>query len=183
MKIILQEVPKSYANNTEKSKTDRSKTESISSPLSSPRDSGGMPRPEKREDGIGDDVRRWDATREAVKEQIGYEALCPEYGQDRVDQILGIITDILASKHKNVMISGVRLPAEVVKGVFRKLNVFHIQYVFESLDTTETRIKNVRRYLIATLYNAPSTMTEYYNNRVRADQADYYKRSGEGHAV
>ena len=172
MKNILQEVPKSYSNNTDKSKTNRSKTESISSPLSSPRDSGGLLRTGKEEDEIGEDARRWDLTRESVKEQIGYEALWPEYGQERVDQIVEIITDLLASDHKSVMISGVRIPAEVVRGCYRKLNLFHIQYVFECLDATENRIKNVRRYLIATLYNAPSTMTEYYNNRVRADQAD-----------
>ena len=119
----------------------------------------------------------WNVTRESVRDQIGYEALCPEYGQERVDQIVEIITDILASNRKSVMISGIRIPAEVVRGCYRKLNLFHIQYVFECLDATETRIKNVRRYLIATLYNAPSSMTEYYNNRVRADQADYYNRS------
>ncbi len=176
MKIIHQEVSKSYSNNTDTSKTESSKTESILSPLSSPWDSGGMLRIGKEEDEIGEDAMRWNACRESVKDQIGYEALWPEYGQERVDQIVEIITDLLASDRKSVMISGVRIPAEVVKGCFRKLNLFHIQYCFECLDSTETRIKNVRRYLIATLYNAPSTMEEYYKNRVRADQADHYNR-------
>ena len=177
MRFILQEVPKSYSNNTDKSNTKRSKTESILSPLSSPHDASGMLRIGKEEDEVGEDATCWNVTRESVRDQIGYEALCPEYGQERVDQIVEIITDILASNRKSVMISGVRIPAEVVRGCYRKLNLFHIQYVFECLDATETRIKNVRRYMIATLYNAPSSMTEYYNNRVRADQADYNNRS------
>ena len=184
MKIILPEVRKSYANDTEStSKTESSKTESISSPLSSPRDSGDKLRTGGHKDEIGEDGMLWTATRETVKDQIGYDALCPEYGQERVDQIVEIMTDMLASKRKSVMISGVRLPADVVKSVFRKLTMFHIQYVFECLDDTETRIKNIRRYLIATLYNAPSTMTEYYNNRIRADQAAYYNRSKTDRAV
>ena len=172
MKTILQEVQKSYSNKTDKSNTKRNKTESILSPLSSPHDTSGMLRIGKEEDEVGEDAMCWNVTRESVRDQIGYEALCPEYGQERVDQIVEIITDILASNRKSVMISGIRIPAEVVRGCYRKLNLFHIQYVFECLDATENRIKNVRRYLIATLYNAPSTMTEYYNNRVRADQAD-----------
>jgi len=183
MRFILQEVQKSYSNNTDKSNTKRSKTESILSPLSSPRDSGGMFRTEKEEDEVGEDAMCWKVTRESVRDQIGYEALCPEYGQERVDQIVEIITDILASNRKSVMISGIRIPAEVVRGCYRKLNLFHIQYVFECLDATESRIKSMRRYLIATLYNAPSTMTEYYRNRVRADQTDYYNRLAEENAV
>ena len=184
MKIILPEVRKSYANDTEStSKTESSKTEFLSSPLSSPRDSGDKLRTGGHKDEIGEEGMLWTATRETVKDQIGYDALCPEYGHERVDQIVEIMTDMLASKRKSVMISGVRLPADVVKGVFRKLNMFHIQYVFECLDDTETRIKNIRRYLIATLYNAPSTMTEYYRNRIRADQAAYYNRSRTDRAV
>ena len=81
MKIILPEVRKSYANDTEStSKTESSKTEFLSSPLSSPRDSGDKLRTGGHKDEIGEEGMLWTATRETVKDQIGYDALCPEYG-------------------------------------------------------------------------------------------------------
>ena len=51
----------------------------------------------------------------------------------------------------------------------RSLNSLHIQYVFECLNKNTKAIYNIKTYLLATLFNAPATISNYYDARVRYD--------------
>ena len=66
---------------------------------------------------------------------------------------------------------GAYYPAQMVKERFGQINSLHIQYVSECLENTASRIRNIRQYLLATLFNAPVTKGSYYDARVRYDRS------------
>ena len=101
-----------------------------------------------------------------VEEMIRYDTFAAE---DRLwlDEIVMLITEILNIPDNGmVRISRNSISAASVKERFRKLNIFHIQYVIASLRHNETEIGNVKNYLLTTLYNAPATMNTYYQNKI-----------------
>lgn len=104
-----------------------------------------------------------------VKENIDYETLCHDFSRQNVDEIVMLITDTLCSDRLTLHIGQQRYPAEVVKDRFRQLNLFHITYVFESLARTRTEIRDIRSYLLKSLFNAPVTISHYYDAQVKHD--------------
>ena len=106
---------------------------------------------------------------EQVKKQISYDYLQEQYPYDDVDSFVGLISDILCSTTKEIKVAGNRLKtADVIKR-FTQLDHSHVEYVIESLSKTETRIKNMRSYLITALYNSPLTIGQYYYAAAKAD--------------
>ncbi|MFI3207042.1 MAG: DUF6017 domain-containing protein [Clostridia bacterium] len=97
---------------------------------------------------------------------IGYEWFkAPERGaklNEQIEGIVGIIAEVMASNSKVIFISGNRIPAELVRDRFRNLTHEHVKYVLECVNKTQTKITNIKKYLISALYNAPLTMTSYY---------------------
>ena len=111
---------------------------------------------------------RWsDAS--AVMEQINYVDLQKSYPYDDVDCLLELIVDTLCSTAATMRIGGDILPASAVKERYRQLDAEHIRYVIDGLRQTTTQIRNIRAYLLTTLYNAPLTMGPYYSAAVRHD--------------
>ena len=104
-----------------------------------------------------------------VKRNIGYEVLCDEYDRNRLDEIISLIVETLCSKTERYHISGKEYPSEIVHQRLLSLNSLHIQYVFECLDKNTTHIGKIKAYLLATLFNAPATISNYYDARVRYD--------------
>ena len=109
-----------------------------------------------------------------VKEQIEYDRLLADYPYDReqVDGIVGLMVEVYASGAKTIRISGEDKPAMVVKDQFMKLNRFHIGYVMKCMSENGTKIRNIKQYLLAALYNAPMTMGHYYSAWVNNDMAE-----------
>ena len=104
-----------------------------------------------------------------VKQQISYDYLQEQYPYDDVDSFVGLISDVLCSTTKEIKVAGNRLKtADVIKR-FTQLDHSHVEYVIESLSKTETRIKNMRSYLITALYNSPLTIGQYYYAAAKAD--------------
>jgi methanogenic corrinoid protein MtbC1 len=93
------------------------------------------------------------------------------YSQDEIDEILEIILDAVCSKRKMIRIAGDDKPAQVVKSQLMKLNYSHIEFVMECMKENTTHIKNVKQYILATLYNAPITINNYYKSLVQHDMA------------
>lgn len=94
--------------------------------------------------------------------------ICDRPGQkQQVNELISIMAEILASKKTYTMISGNKLLTSDVKQVFNAINQGHIEYVLESLENNYTAIKNIKGYLLTTIYNAPQTIGNYYANRVR----------------
>ena len=78
------------------------------------------------------------------------------------------MTETRCSRRPYIKVAGENYPAEVVKNRFKKLSYHHIEYVFLSLDKKHTEVRNIRQYLMTTLYHAPTTMSNYYDAEVRS---------------
>ena len=107
--------------------------------------------------------------RDIIKDNIEYGALCMSYDPERVTEILELIHETVCSSRKTIRIGGEDFPAEVVKSRFMKLGQFHVEYVFDCINKNTTKIRNIKAYLLTTLYNAPTTMGHYYTAEVNHD--------------
>ena len=108
--------------------------------------------------------------REKIKQNIQYDYLTMRYGKTRVDEITNLLVDEITSDQDQKWISGTNVPADMVKERLMGLTQDHIEYVFESLDNCPSRIRNIKAYLLAALYNASTTMDNYTRASVNADQ-------------
>ncbi len=104
-----------------------------------------------------------------VKSHIGYDVLIQQYGKERLDEIVLLMVEVLCSKAPTYTISGEEYPAELVRDRLCRLSSLHIQYVFECLARNASPIRNIKAYLLTTLFNAPATLSNYYDAQVRHD--------------
>lgn len=103
-----------------------------------------------------------------VKQQIEYDALKIDYPYDgRIDEIVGIMTDIMTSDAKTIRVNKENKPAEVVKAQFAKLDMQHITYVLKCMEEVSTKARNIRAVLVTALYNSVNTISNYYTNMVQ----------------
>ena len=111
------------------------------------------------------------AYREILKENIEYDHLRKNLGYDYelLDEILEILVDTVCSTRKMIRIGGEDFPKEVVKSRLLKLDSSHIEYVISSLRENTTKVRNIRAYLLTSLYNAPTTINSYYAALVNHD--------------
>ncbi len=109
------------------------------------------------------------ACRREIEDRIYYNILCEEFSRDDVDEITELITDTLCSTAKEIYIGREAIAAEQVKNRFAKLNFAHLEYVFHCLYQNSTDIRNIKAYLLTVLYNAPTTISNYYRSAVQRD--------------
>lgn len=114
------------------------------------------------------------AYREIMMQRIEYEAILKNFPfqQDMAEEILCLLVDVLCSHKQIIRIGGDDKPGQVVKGQFMKLDYSHICYVLECLKENTTDVRNIRQYLITTLYNAPMTIGIHYNAQFNHDRAE-----------
>lgn len=110
------------------------------------------------------------AIRDSVRSQIGYDCLVTPYNRDRMDEIVELMVEILCTGRETITISGAEYPAELVRERMRKINSMHIEYIFGCLEQNASRVRNIKKYLLTTLFNAPATMGNYYDAQVRYDR-------------
>ena len=91
--------------------------------------------------------------------------------EDTLYQIVNLLVDTCDSKRKLIRIAGDDKPAEVVLSRLKKLNVDHIRFVLDCLAANTSPIRNMKQYLLAALFNAPTTIQLYYQNKVNHDLA------------
>ena len=165
VKITSQESLKSHANNTENNNTEFSDTESFL--FTSFRED--HTREPKRSE--ADQRQQY---KDLIMENISYDALLCDYpyDQDILSEILELMVDVVCTTKPSVRISGDDKPAEVVRSQFLKLDSEHIRFVMGGLKENTTRIRNMRQYLLATLYNAPLTIGNYYRSLVSHDMSE-----------
>ena len=148
MKNELPGVPKSNGSNTEKiNKTDNSETDLI----------------------YPAELQEEEQYRRYFKEALELEILEQGYPADKavLYEILELLVETVISRKKFLRICGEEKPKEVVKSRLMKLDSSHIQYILECLKENSTQIRNIKQYLLATLYNAPVTVDSYYSAQVR----------------
>ncbi len=102
------------------------------------------------------------AYREIIKSNIQFDCLVQRYGLERMTETVELILETVLAQRPYIHIAGDDFPREVVKSRFLKLNSFHLEYVFDCMDRNPTRIANIKAYLLTALYNAPTTMENYY---------------------
>ena len=124
---------------------------------------------EMRSDAVPDDVVS--AYQQLIRENIDYSSLIIAHSNDRelIDGIVDLILETALCRQDYILIASNQYPASVVKSKFLKLNYFHIEYVLECLHRNTTKVTNIRKYLLAVLFNAPSTMDGYYQAAVQHD--------------
>jgi len=96
--------------------------------------------------------------------------LCPD-DEDTIYQIVDLLVDTCATNRKTLRIAGDDKPAEVVRSRFMKLNADHIHFVLKCLAENSSPIRNMKQYLLASLYNAPTTIQLSYQNQTNHDLA------------
>ena len=150
----LQDPAKLRCNKTERNNTEISDTDSISS-----------------------DENDWMSEREQLEEYFSQALevdlllrLCPD-DEDTIYQIVNLLVDTCATNRKLLHIAGDDKPAEVVRSRFMKLNADHIRFVLKCLAENSNPIRNMKQYLLASLYNAPTTMQLSYQNQTNHDLA------------
>ena len=143
---------KSDTINTNKNKTDLSDTDPSIYPAQAPPDGY---------DRFG--------CRKQLYEKLDYEILITEYGETSVKSIIELLTDTLCTAKPSVRIGGEEIPIAAVRERLGQLDRFHITYVLDCMQRTSTPIRNIRAYLLAALYQAPTTIDSYYRAAVRAD--------------
>ncbi|MFV0399131.1 MAG: DUF6017 domain-containing protein [Oscillospiraceae bacterium] len=176
---LSKEVIKTDLPKKEKSNTDLSSTHSI--PILSPRDNHATPMPYEGAADTPLERNRTEATdayriyEEIIKENIEYDHLVQHsiVEKDRLDEIVALILEIVCTARKTIRVAGDDYPAELVKAKFMKLNSSHIQFVFDCMKENTTKIRNIKKYLLAVLFNAPSTMDSYYTALVNHDMAHW----------
>ena len=149
----------------EKSKKDLSSTEGSNPVLSSPQAPRGS-------DGMGRDwMRERESYRELILENIEYDYLIQNHqlDRDRLDELVELMVDTVCSRRETIRIAGDDYPAEVVKSRFLKLDSSHIEYVLDRMRENTSYVRNIKKYLLAALYNAPATIDSYYTSLVSHD--------------
>ncbi len=153
-------------NQTENNYTDVSNTNQINLSVGS---EGG------RTQGKGDMIDVIDETSAymaLIRDNLEYEYHM-EYDQhgdkELYEEIYETVCDVVCVKRRSIRINGEEYPYELVKSRFLKLNSGHAEYVMSCMRETVTKITNIRAYLITALYNAPSTMSHYYQQEVQHD--------------
>ena len=157
-------------NQTNNNYTDMSDTNPINQSVRS-MDSKGTQEKDNRIDEI-DAIDETDAYMALIRKNLEYEhhMKYDQYGdKEMYEEIYETVCDVVCVKRKTIRINGEDYPYELVKSRFLKLNSSHVEYVMGCMKGTVTKITNIRAYLITALYNAPSTMSHYYQQEVQHD--------------
>jgi TrpR-related protein YerC/YecD len=165
MEITTQELPKSQCNNTDIKNTEFSDTDSIF-----PSGNGGMM----------DENDRYQEYFDYFSDQLSMDLLKKDYPYDSemLDNILELIVETVCTKRPLIRIGAEERPAEIVRSRFMKLNAEHIRYVMDCFKENTTKIRNIRQYMLTTIYNAPTTIDTYYDALVRHDMSHGYLEGG-----
>jgi hypothetical protein len=143
-------------------------TDLLSMEVSNPYPSNKEPQEKKMGyDSIG--LKSVKEVRELVLKNLEYEYIKTHHDRGRLDEIVELMVETLCSTKDTINVSGDDYPAQLVKEKLLRINSLHIDYVFECLKKTTTYIRNIKRYLLTTLFNAPSTIDNYYSALVNHD--------------
>ena len=158
--------------NTKKSSNQGLNTDLSNTEVSNPIRSNPYEDKPQAADGMGTDMRSArEIYQEIILENIEYRHLVQnnQIDRERLDELVELIVDTVCSARKTIRIAGDDYPAEVVKSRFMKLDSSHIEYVLSSMQENTTYVRNIKKYLLAALYNAPSTISSYYTSLVNHD--------------
>lgn len=158
--ITHPKVSKGHATNTEQNDTEYSDIDSF---------------PSDKNVGKGSEAMRIRAHYESYfRESLEMNILSRDTSldQEALSAIVDLLVDVCCSRKKTIRINREDMPLEVVKSRFMKLKAEHIKYALMTLENNTTRVRDMKQYMLAVLYNAPTTMSAYYQNWVQHDLAN-----------
>lgn len=119
-------------------------------------------------DQIDDEMRAYS---EIVKSNLEINILLERYPFDKelIQGIYDLVLETILSKRKTLVIASNEYSIELVRAKFLKLNCMHVEYVMDCLKSNTTKVMNIKKYLLAALFNATSTMPGYYQSEVNHD--------------
>ena len=106
-----------------------------------------------------------------IEDHIDYDNLVAKYGTEKIDSIVELIQEVVVSDNPYCLIAKERLPRECVRSRMLKINSEHIEFVFEQLDKTKSKVGNPKAYILAALYNAPISMKHHYQMELNHDSS------------
>lgn len=95
------------------------------------------------------------------------------YDQDLLEGIFDLILETVLCKNESIIVASNKYPAELVRSKFLKLNSSHVEYAIDCFKGNTTKVRNIKKYLLTTLFNAPSTISGYYQAAVNHDYPQY----------
>ena len=170
---LNKEIQKTNLPKKEKLNTDISSTHSIPfhslNPLPFAHGEAATPPERKRTEAKSNSAV--EIYREIIKDNIEYDHLIQncKIDKDRLDEIVDLMLETVCTARKTIRIAGDDYPAELVKSKFLKLNSSHIEFVLDCMRENTTKVRNIKQYLKAVLFNAPSTIDSYYTALVNHD--------------
>ena len=170
--ILKTDLPKKEKSNTDLSITHSIPIHSLNPlPYGEGEDEAAEPPERKRKEAARQSAV--EIYREIIKDNIDYDILIEgsRTDRERLDEILDIILETVCTSRKQIRIAGDDYPAELVKAKFMKLGSSHIEFVMDCMRENTTKIRNIKQYLRAVLFNAPSTIDNYYTALVAHDMA------------
>lgn len=113
----------------------------------------------------------YEAYAEIIKENLELDIMYQRYPLDRelIDGIYDLILETVLCKNGNIVIASNEYPVQLVKSKFLKLNTSHLEYVMGCMKTNTSKVRNIKKYLLAALFNAPTTIGGYYQAEVNFD--------------
>ena len=152
-------------SNTEKSITYGSSADSI------PFRETAAARPPERKGRDAMSVTEIENYRELILENIEYDCLKQRYPLylDDLNEIVELLVETVCARRKTTRISGADFPHEIVRSRFLKLDSSHIEFVMDCLQKNTTQVRNMKQYLLAVLFNAPTTMNNHFTSLVNHD--------------
>ena len=129
---------------------------------------GSLPEPKGREAASMDEIEAYQAL---ILENIEYDFIRQDYGlySSDLDEIVEIMVETVCARRKYTRVAGSDFPHEVVKSRLLKLNGEHIRFVMDCMKENTTKIRNIKQYLLTALFNAPTTIGNYYSSLVNHD--------------
>ncbi len=116
-----------------------------------------------------DGIEAIDAYKQVIYDNIEYDILSAQYDREQLDEIIEIMLECICSNADTIRIAQDDVPQELVKSRMLKINSEHIEYIFGCLKSNTTKVRNIKAYLKAVIYNAPVTISNYYSAEVNHD--------------
>ena len=108
--------------------------------------------------------------RNEIREQIEYDLITSPTNREQVDEFVEIMLEVALAKSPTMKIGrNAEYPTALVQQRFELINSSHIEKVLDAIRENTTRVWNTRAYLLAALFNAPSTTDNHYTMLVNHD--------------
>ncbi len=141
---------------TQKSNTQRFNTQSFSPPPLSAKPAEGMTEVSEK--------------RDEIRDQIEYELIATASNREQLNEFVEIMLEVALSRTPTMKIGrDAEYPTALVQQRFEQITSAHVEKVLEGIRENTARVWNTRAYLLAALFNAPSTMDNHYTMLVNHD--------------